>query len=181
MAVMSDAVSNDPIKLRARSAADLALLSGLLQDALICGADMTYEASEKRFVAVFNRFCWERDGALEGEDDALKSHAVDETPGSFHRIHSGLVIDRVSAVKSKQIDLKDKSKLFNLLSIHELEGSIELLFSGGAALRLKTTGVLAHLKDLGDSWPTKWRPHHGHDAEILAEETARSQDEAPAS
>lgn len=163
----------DPLKLRARSATDLALMSGLLQDALICGADMTFEAENKRFVAVFNRFCWERDGALEDPAE------TDTSPGDYHRSHAGLVIDRVRSVRSKNIDLGDNKKLLNLLSVHELDGQIELLFSGGAALRLKSNGVLAHLKDLGESWPTKWRPHHGHDAEILAEETARNAEANP--
>ena len=164
----------DTLKLRARSTADLALISGLLQDALISGNDMTFEAENKRFVAVFNRFCWEQDAALEDEA-AGKSCEESEC---YHRSHAGLVIDRVRSVQSKGIDLTDGKKLLNLLSVHELDGQIELLFSGGAALRLKTTGVLAHLKDLGDAWPTKWRPHHGHDAKILAEETARHDGQA---
>ena len=157
------------LKLRARSDTDLALLSGLLQDALICGADMTYDPAEKRFVAVFNRFCWERDEALKDED-----RAVDPAPGAYHRCHTGLVIDRVRSVQSRSIDLSDTAKLLNLLSIHPVADHIELLFSGDAAIRLKINGVLAHLKDLGEPWPTQWRPHHGHDAEILAEESARA-------
>jgi len=162
------------LKLRARDGADLALMSGLLQDALISGADMTFDAEEKRFVAVFNRFCWEQDQAL--EDDA----EVDAQPGAYHRTHSGLVFDRIRSVQSKNIDLKNKTKLLNLLSVHELEGQVELLFSGDAALRLKCSSILAHLKDLGEPWPTQWRPHHGHDEEILAEETAReAQGDAP--
>ena len=158
---------NAPLRLRARTATDLDLLSGLLQDALICGADMTYEAENKRFVAVFNRFCWERDGALSEEE-------AGPSPEAYHRSHAGLVIDRVWAVQSKSIDLSDHKKLLNLLSVHHSEGQITLLFSGKAALRLKCKGVLAHLKDLGEAWPTKWRPHHGHDAQILAEESLRS-------
>ena len=136
--------------------------------------------AERRFIAVFNRFCWERDQALENEDKPSQSPPqVDETPGSYHRTHSGLVIDRVRAIQSKNIDLKNTNNLLNLLSIHEIDGQIELLFSGGAALRLKTTGILAHLKDLGEPWPTQWRPHHGHDAQILAQETARTQQASP--
>lgn len=160
----------ETLKLRARSTADLALISGLLQDALVSGHDMTYETGNKRFVAVFNRFCWEQDEALV---DGSAPCDTPEADGCYHRTHAGLVIDRVRGVQSKGIDLKDGKKLLNLLSVHELDDQIELLFSGGAALRLKTTGVLAHLKDLGYPWPTKWRPHHGHDAEILAEEAAR--------
>lgn len=167
------------LKLRARSSADLALISGLLQDALICGIDMSYEPVEKRFVAVFNRFCWEQDAALQETEPSpdqvedIDGERVDPKPGCYHRTHSGLVVDRVRAVQSKKIDVSNGKMLLNLLSIHALDGHIELLFSGGAALRLKTRSVLAHLKDLGEPWPTRWRPHHGHDAEILAEEAAR--------
>ena len=164
----------DPLKLRAKSAADLALISTLLQDALISGADMTYDPAAKRFVAVLNRFCWEQDGALDDGD----APGIDMQEGTYHRTHTGFVIDRVRGVQSKGIELGDKSKLLNLLSVHALEGCVELMFSGGAALRLKTSSILAHLKDLGNRWPTQWRPHHGHDAEILAEETARHPDMA---
>ena len=166
----------EPLKLRAKSPTDLALVSTLSQDALISGADMTYDPAAKRFIAVLNRFCWEQDGALEDGD----TPGIDATAGTYHRSHCGLVIDRVRGVQSKGIELGEKGKLLNLLSIHALDGCVELMFSGGAAVRLKTSSVLAHFKDLGDRWPTKWRPHHGHDEEILAEESARAASTNPA-
>ena len=175
----------EPLKLRAVSSVDLALISGLLQDALVLGADMTYNSEERRFVAVVNRFCWEQDQALEASDvqdqtgtspDTSSSTSPGTPPGTsgvYHRTHAGLVFDRVRAVQSKNIDLKDTSNLLNLLSVHALNGQVELLFSGAATIRLKCTSILAHLKDLGEPWPTQWRPHHGYDEQILAEETAR--------
>lgn len=171
----------EPLKLRAVSSVDLALISGLLQDALVLGADMTYNSEERRFVAVVNRFCWEQDQALEASDAQdqtgtspdTSSSTLSSTPRVYHRTHAGLVFDRVRAVQSKNIDLKDASNLLNLLSVHALNGQVELLFSGAATIRLKCTSILAHLKDLGEPWPTQWRPHHGYDEQILAEETAR--------
>ena len=161
---------NRPLKLRARSAADLALISSLLQDALIRGVDITLDSRTKRFVAVFNRFCWER------EKDKGKTTKAGETP--YYRTHAGLVIDHVRKVQSKGVHLKDSTKLLNLLSIHDLGHQIELVFSGNAAIRVKCTGLLVHMNDLGNSWPTKWRPQHDSDEKILEEEANRSLSES---
>ena len=156
-----------PLKLRAQTEDDLALMSGLLQDALIPGADMRYEATDRQFVAVLNRFCWERDGALDEKDE------TDANTGPYHRTHAALVMDGIGAIKSRGITLSDSRHLLNLLSVHMGDGEIELLFSGDVALRAECAEIRVRLQDLGEPWPTQWRPHHGHDAEILAEAQAR--------
>jgi hypothetical protein len=35
-----------------------------------------------------------------------------------------------------------------------------LIFAGGAAIRLEVDGILCHLEDLGEPWPTRWQPAH---------------------
>ena len=49
----------DPLKLRAEDEEDLAVVSTILQDALVPVAEMAYLPEEKRFVLVANRFKWE--------------------------------------------------------------------------------------------------------------------------
>ncbi len=83
-----------PLKLRAQTEDDLALMSGLLQDALIPGTDMRYEAADRQFVAVLNRFCWERDGVLD---------ETDANAGPYHRTHAALVMDGISATRRDTI------------------------------------------------------------------------------
>ena len=47
------------LKLHAQSSDDVEMLSALLQDALISGADMAYDKAENTFMLVANRYCWD--------------------------------------------------------------------------------------------------------------------------
>ena len=47
------------LKLHAQSSDDIKILSALLQDALIAGADMVFDKAENTFMLVANRYCWE--------------------------------------------------------------------------------------------------------------------------
>jgi len=40
---------------------------------------------------------------------------------------------------------------------------IELTCAGDTAIRLETNGLLCHLEDFGEPWPTQWRPQHADD------------------
>jgi hypothetical protein len=50
-----------------------------------------------------------------------------------------------------------------LLTIRPEDGLVNLEFSGGAAIRLEVARILCHARDLGDPWPTPWRPCHDLD------------------
>ncbi len=39
-------------------------------------------------------------------------------------------------------------------------GAVLLEFSGGGTMRLEVRGIRCHLEDLGEPWPTRWRPSH---------------------
>ena len=38
--------------------------------------------------------------------------------------------------------------------------SLILDFAGGSSVRLEVAQILCHLDDLGEPWPTRWRPKH---------------------
>jgi hypothetical protein len=66
---------------------------------------------------------------------------------------------------------QDKELVLNLLAIEFDEkdppgGSIMLLFSGGAELRLDVECLEAELADLGPVWDTTCCPAHGDDLTI---------------
>ena len=42
--------------------------------------------------------------------------------------------------------------------------AILLEFAGAAAIRLDVARILCRAKDLGEPWPTPWRPRHDEDA-----------------
>ena len=165
-----------PLKLRARRAEDYEVVSALLQDALIPASEMDYLPEQRRFVVLANRFRWElsRDGpadteptanpesggrgAVDASDDA-RFHDVDAHT-HFQRTHCGLCFDRVKAVRRRGFKPGQSATLLNLLALTYDDGGITLEFSGGAAVRLVGRRIACHLEDLGESWPTKWRPSH---------------------
>jgi hypothetical protein len=141
----------DRLKLRATDADDLAVISAVLQDAVIPGDEMTYLPSEHRFVLVANRFRWEDS---EGQ----------QVPGRiYERVHAGLVIDAVRGVKTRGFDPAAKDRLLSLLAIEPHDGAIDLVFSGGAAIRVEVGRILCHLEDVAEPYPTRLRPAHALD------------------
>jgi hypothetical protein len=147
----------DPLlKLKAVGADDLAVISGALQDAIIPIGDISYEPVTRQFVFAANRFRWE-------------SAAADSARTPAERVHAGVTFSNVTAVRRRGIDFRDRSAFLNLLSIScvadpDQDGVVvELTFSGNTAIRLETTGLLCHLEDFGEPWPTQWRPQHADD------------------
>ena len=159
------------LKLRAHDAEDLAVVSALLQDAIVPAKEMTYLADERRFVLVANRFMWERQPdsplsppkvpgaqAKERGEDASFDEVAREP--SYERVHCGVTFDKVKAVKARGMDLKDRSELYNLLSVQAVEGGVLLVFADEATLFLEAKRIRCHLRDLGEPWPTHSRPGH---------------------
>jgi hypothetical protein len=136
----------DRLKLRAEDAADLAVLSAVLQDALLPVVDMAFLAEEQRFVLVANRFCWEC--ASRGEKDG------------FERVLTGVTFDAVSSVKVKGFSPSDRDRILEVLAIVAEPGAIIIDFSGRDCVRLEVERIACHLEDLGEPWPTPWRPAH---------------------
>jgi hypothetical protein len=132
------------LKLRAEDAEDLAVVSAVLQDALVPVAEMAYLPEERRFVLVVNRFCWEH--KVEGK--------------RFERTLTGLMFDGVAAAKVRGFDIRDTGRIQEILAIRAVPGAIIFDFSAGDGLRLEVERILCHLEDLGDPWPTPWRPKH---------------------
>jgi hypothetical protein len=142
------------LKLRAADAEDLAVISAILQDALVTVGEMVYLPEESRFVLVANRFRWERRPGAKRK--------------SAERILSGLCIDGVSGVRRRGFHPREEDRILSLLAIRA-EGSahapdkpaaLRLEFAGGSSIRLEVGRLLCHLDDLGEPWPTRFRPKH---------------------
>ena len=138
------------LKLRAADAEDLAVLSAILQDSLVTIGEMTYLPDESRFVLVANRFKWEPQAG--------------PVPGKGERVLTGLCIDGVKAVSRRGFSPRDGDRILSLLALRT-EGeaapaSVILDFAGGSSVRLEVGQILCHLDDLGEPWPTRWRPKH---------------------
>jgi Protein of unknown function (DUF2948) len=138
------------LRLRAEDADDLAVLSATLQDAVVAVRDIAFLSDERRFVFVASRFRWE--------------HGLREERGEagFERILCAITFDEVAAVSYRGFRRSEEDRILSLLSIRcgPDAGGIHLDFSGGAAIRLEVARIAARSRDLGDPWPTPWRPRH---------------------
>lgn len=139
------------LKLRAEDAEDLQVISSALQDSLVAVRDMGFLADQKRFALVVNRFRWETE--RDGE-------------GHYWRTHCAIAFDTVAQIGMRHIDRRFDDRLLSLLSIDigqtSAAGRTALLlrFAGKAAIRLEVDRILCHLEDVGEAWPTAWRPAH---------------------
>jgi DUF2948 family protein len=134
------------LKLKAVDPEDLGIVAAMLQDALVPVCDMEYLPDEKRFVFVANRFRWE---------------AVDGKPQrSFERTLTGLCFDGVAAAKTRGFSHAERDRILNLLTIEATPLAVTFAFSEGAVLRLDVAGIHCHVQDIGEPWPTRWRPDH---------------------
>jgi hypothetical protein len=131
------------LKLRAEDEEDLAIISAILQDALVTVADMAYVAEDRRFVLLANRL------RRETSDDGLE------------RVRCGIRFDDVAAVRRQRLSPRDAERILVLLAIRrDADGALRIDFAGGAGVRLEVGRILCHLEDLGAPWPTRQKPRH---------------------
>ena len=136
-----------PLKLRARNAEDLAVISAALQDALVPLGDISHLPDELTFMMAVNRFRWEQAGDL------------------AERSHAGLRFDAVRQAQFRGIDRSNRSQFLSFLAVAfdgdaEAGGTVVMHFAGGSAIRLVVGGLYCILADFGQPWPTQWRPAH---------------------
>ena len=137
------------IKLRAADAADLAVVSACLQDALISVRDLAFDRDERRFVLVANRFRWER-----GQDRTGAR--------GFERTLCGIAFAEVDGVSYRGFRRSEEDRILSLLAIRPQDsgGVIDLEFSADVSIRLSVGAISCQARDLGEPWPTAWQPEH---------------------
>ena len=140
---------DDKLKLSALDADDLGVISAAVQDSLVAVRDCAYFAGEKRFVLLLNRFRWEADATVET---------------AYWRTHSAMVFNTVQAVHHHRIPLKEPDRVLELLAAGvERPGLVILRFAADRAIRLEIDRLACHLGDVGEPWPTPWKPAHPAD------------------
>ena len=137
-----------PLRLRAEDAGDLAVISSVLQDALVALPDIEYLPELKTFAFIANRFCWEC--AKSGGDH-------------FERVHALVRFEDVANVTYAGIDRRQRGAFLALLAVEADGPTMTLRFAGGGAIRVEATAINCRLRDIDEPWPTALRPRHALD------------------
>lgn len=156
---MADARFEDgevgPLNLVARDAEDLQVISALVQDAVLTGADLTFQKSKRRFACLINRFRW--------EDEAAATAA--KRP--YERVRAMLVIEDAGAVKSQGIDRGDPETVLSILSLAweagaDGTGAVTIVLAGDGAVRVEVEALEVTLHDVTKPYvaPSRMKPAH---------------------
>ena len=143
----------NPLKLIALDKDDIEIVSAHLQDAVVKVGDIVWLPAEKRLVLGLNRFDWE---------------ACGEATPCYQRRRAALRFERVLAFRCHYVSQAAKDEVLNLLAVEYAEndapsGTVTLIFSGDAALRLEVECLECELADLGPTWTAAARPAHAID------------------
>lgn len=157
---MTDARFEDgdegPLRLIAREAADLPVLSALVQDAVFPSGEMRFDRRARQFAVLVNRFRWE------------DREAAQAAGRGFERVRSLMVVRDVLGVRSSGIDRKEADTIYSLLSIAFIEkaegsGTLTLTLAGDGAIALEVEALDVTLDDVTRPYlaPSRKAPDHG--------------------
>jgi len=149
-------LSDQPLRLRAESPDDVAVLSSLLQDAIGKTGDIAWMPKKRRLVVLMNRFRWE------------DSAGAQQAHRPFERVRSALSLEGVLAVRGRGFDPKRRDQVFELLAIvfapaEGCAGTLTLTLAGEAEIAVEVECLELTLADLTRPWAAKAAkpPQHG--------------------
>ena len=137
-------MTGQPLKLKAKDAEDVQVISAVLQDAIVPVCDVIYRPEEQDFVMIAQRFCREGEG---GE------------PG-FGRVRAAVHVKGVLGTQSQGIDFGHPAGMLDLLAVMPEQDSLQFVFAGGGRIKLKLANWFLVLEDFGEPWPTAHCPSH---------------------
>lgn len=143
-----------PLFLRAEDADDLAIISALVQDAILTTGDISFDGRARRLALLINRFRWE---------DAERARS--EARG-YERARAVLVVNDVLKLQSDGIS-RDDDMVLELLAIRwqpgeDCAGRLTLDFAGDGALVAEVECINLDLRDVTRPYlaPSGKAPEH---------------------
>lgn len=142
-----------PLRLKVQDAEDLAVVSALLQDAVLPMKETSWQPDTNRFGMLVNRFRWEDKAQAENGKRA------------YERVQSMLVIDCVQNVSSMGIDHTNKDQIISILAVNYEAGKVVFTLAGDGALALDVECLDITVKDVTKPYAavSKSAPKHALD------------------
>ena len=147
------------LKLLGRENRDIVTLSGLVQDAIFVPADMKLYTERKRFVAVLNRFQWERavavDAAASGDTVAEASADArfeDDLESGYTRSFTALTVEGITGARTRSVKMGARDQFLSVMALVPDDKGLTLVplkmyFSRGRAKLLLGIGRGRKLHD----------------------------------
>lgn len=157
---MADARFEDggeaPLHLMARAAEDMAVLSALMQDAVLPVEEMRWDRRARRFALLINRFRWE------------DSDFAEVSGRPYERVRSLVTIQDVLSVRSQGLDPREGDQVLEILSLgwrpgDDGTGHLLLTLAGDGAVEIAVETLEIHLTDVTRPYvaPSRKKPDHG--------------------
>ena len=144
-----------PLRLKAEEPADVEVLAALVQDAVFPATEMTWQAKNRRFALLLNRFRWE-----DQQTAARSGRAVE-------RVQSVLAFDDVSGVQSQGVTRGDSDTILSLLTLtfepgDDGAGRMVMTLAGDGGIALAVEAVNVTLQDVTRPYiaPSRKTPEH---------------------
>lgn len=139
------------LKLIAKTAEDVRVISAHLQDSIVLASDIANLKNNKIFLMQVNRFMWE-----------------DVEKGVFRknkRIRTILKFENVTNVSSKNINQTKENNFLDFLAIETIETpdktyEMKLIFSGNSIIKIDCEVIEVTLDDQGRPWDSQNQPKH---------------------
>lgn len=145
----------EPLRLKALDVEDLAVVSGLVQDAIFPGTEAKWDRKARRFAILLNRFRWE------------DAPAAEARRRNFERVQSVLLIEDAMRVQTQGVDPRDADMVLSVLAVtfdagDDGGGVVELTLAGDGAIRIEVEALEVVLKDVTRPYvaPSKAKPQH---------------------
>ena len=150
-----------PLRLRAESVEDLAVIAALLQDAAGQVGDFAWMRGRRRFALFLNRFRWED---LERAEKAGRP---------FERVRSVVMIENGESVRAQGVDPAEKEQSVSLLDLafepsegeEDPSGRLRLILAGDGEVELAVECLDLRVEDVTRPYvaPSGRAPEHPAD------------------
>ncbi len=136
-----------PLRLKAVDDDDLEVFATVLQSARMPLAEVTFVEDDRRFAALFRRFCYELPG------------------GEGLQVNCALVLDHVARVDTWDLDGiggDGDAELMTIVSdgLRETGVAVSLVFRKGGLIRLESDAIEGRLADIGEAATARDTPRY---------------------